>query len=122
MLNHINRLASLYTGQVSKIGLRLPLYQLAAVLRSRPLVWLGAVSYGIYLVNEPTQKVLGLALALIAQGNAMLFTALWLPGAIVFPIVAAWALHVWIEAPTLRWGRTLARRGMKAATVPVSVG
>ena len=85
-------------------------------------VWLGAVSYGIYLVNEPVQKVLGLALALVVHGNATLFTALWLPGAAALPILAAWALHVWVEAPALRRGRSLARRSMPAAVVPVSVG
>jgi len=95
---------------------------LAATLRSRPLVWLGAVSYGIYLVNEPVQKVLGLVLALVVHGNATLFTALWLPGAAALPILAAWALHVWVEAPALRRGRSLARRSMPAAVVPVSVG
>ena len=63
---------------------------LAATLRSRPLVWLGAVSYCIYLVNEPVQKLLGVTLALVVQGDATLFTALWLPGAVVLPILAAW--------------------------------
>ena len=93
---------------------------LATVLQSRPLVWLGAVSYCIYLVNEPVQKLLGVMLAVVAQGDAALFTLLWIPGAVVLPILAAWWLHEWIEAPALRWGRILARRGMTA--VPVSVG
>jgi peptidoglycan/LPS O-acetylase OafA/YrhL len=95
---------------------------LAATLRSRPLVWLGAVSYCIYLVNEPVQKLLGVTLAVVVQGNAALFTALWLPGAIVLPVLAAWWLHERIEAPALRWGRAQARRGMPAAAVPVSAG
>lgn len=95
---------------------------LAAALRSRPLVWLGAVSYCVYLVNEPVQKLLGVTLAAVAQGHAALFTALWLPGAVVLPVLAAWSLHKWIEAPVLRWGRALARRGMPAPATPVSVG
>ncbi|MEO8715860.1 MAG: acyltransferase, partial [Acetobacteraceae bacterium] len=36
---------------------------LAACLRAPPLLALGAASYCVYLVNEPVQKVLGLALA-----------------------------------------------------------
>jgi peptidoglycan/LPS O-acetylase OafA/YrhL len=94
----------------------------AAVLRSRPLVWLGAVSYGLYLVNEPVQKLLGVTLAVVVQGNATLFTALWLPGAVVLPVLAAWWLHEWIETPALRRGRTLARRGMPASAALVNVG
>ena len=95
---------------------------LAAALRSRLLVSLGAMSYCIYLVNEPVQKLLGVTLAAMVQGRAALFTALWLPGAVVLPVLAAWSLHEWIEAPALRWGRTLARRGMPAPATPVSAG
>ena len=93
---------------------------LAAALQSRPLVWLGAVSYSIYLVNEPVQKLLGVTLAHVTQGDGALFSAFWLPGAVLLPLLAAWALHVVIEAPAHRYGRTLARRGMAAA--PVSAG
>jgi peptidoglycan/LPS O-acetylase OafA/YrhL len=99
-------------------GLRL----LAAVLRSRPLVWLGAISYCLYLVNEPVQKVVGVVLAIAVQGDAALFTALWIPAAVALPVLAAWGLHAWIEAPALRRGRAAARRAMPATAVPVSVG
>jgi peptidoglycan/LPS O-acetylase OafA/YrhL len=85
-------------------------------------VWLGAVSYCVYLVNEPVQKVVGVVLAIAVQGDAALFTALWIPGAVTLPVLAAWGLHAWIEAPALRWGRILAQRGMKAATAPFSGG
>jgi peptidoglycan/LPS O-acetylase OafA/YrhL len=95
---------------------------LAAVLQSRPLVWLGAISYCLYLVNEPVQKVVGVALAGMVQGDAALFTALWIPGAVALPVLAAWWLHAWIEAPALRWGRTLARRGMPVRASSVSAG
>jgi peptidoglycan/LPS O-acetylase OafA/YrhL len=107
---------------ISTAAFERPLCLLAATLRSRPLVWLGAMSYGIYLVNEPVQKVLGLVIALIVQGNGGWFTALWLPSAIGLPVLVAWALHEWIEAPALRHGRTMARRSMTAAAAPVSAG
>jgi peptidoglycan/LPS O-acetylase OafA/YrhL len=96
----------------AKATVEWPLCLLATTLRSRPLVWLGALSYGIYLVNEPVQKVLGLGLALIVQGDGRLFTALWLPGAAALPVLVAWALREWIEIPALRHGRAMARRNM----------
>lgn len=87
---------------------------LAAMLQSRPLVWLGAVSYCIYLVNEPVQKLLGVPLAMLAGGNARLFTALWIPGAVVLPVLAAWWLHEKIELPGQRYGRGMALAAVTA--------
>jgi peptidoglycan/LPS O-acetylase OafA/YrhL len=81
---------------------------LAAVLQSKPMLWLGAVSYSIYLANEPVQKLLGVALAVLAQGNATLFIATWIPGSVMLPILAAWSLHEWVELPAQRYGRGLA--------------
>jgi peptidoglycan/LPS O-acetylase OafA/YrhL len=80
---------------------------LAALLRARALLWLGAVSYCLYLVNEPVQKLLGLGLAALADGDPALFTALWLPGAVLLPLGAAWCLYRTVEQPALRWGRVL---------------
>ena len=95
--------------EASTSGLLAPLVVIAGrALQSRPLVWLGAVSYCIYLVNEPVQKLLGAALAVIVQGDAMMFTALWIPTAIVLPILAAWWLHKRVEIPAQRYGRGIA--------------
>jgi peptidoglycan/LPS O-acetylase OafA/YrhL len=92
-----------------------PLRWLAMLLQSRPLVWLGAVSYCLYLVHEPLERLLGLGLAPLMQGNAALFTAIWIPGSITLPVLAAWLLHQWIEVPALRAGRALARQSLGAA-------
>jgi peptidoglycan/LPS O-acetylase OafA/YrhL len=83
---------------------------LAAILRSPVLLALGAISYPLYLVNEPVQKLLGAGLAALAGGDAILFTVLWIPGAIALPVAAAWWLHARVEKPALRWGRALASR------------
>jgi peptidoglycan/LPS O-acetylase OafA/YrhL len=88
------------------------------VLQSGPLVWLGAVSYCIYLVSEPVQKLLGVTLAALVEGNAALFTVLWLPGAVVLPIFASWWLHQRIELPAQRYGRRLAGKALSAAAKP----
>jgi len=91
---------------------------LAGLLQSRPMVWLGAVSYCIYLVHEPVQRLLGIALAPLVHGNAMLFAALWLPGCVVLPLLAAYWLHAWIEVPALRRGRDPARRSRSIQLLP----
>ena len=87
-------------------GLALP----ARVLRSAPMQWLGARSYCIYLTNEPIQKLFGIVLAWLVQGDAMLFTAIWLPGAFLLPLLASAWLHRWVERPALGWGRAWAAR------------
>ncbi|MDE2007131.1 MAG: acyltransferase [Rhodospirillales bacterium] len=70
---------------------------LGAMLRLPAARWLGAVSYPLYLVNEPVQKLLGVALAGAAGGDAAAFTLAWLPLAAVVPLLAAWGLHLGIE-------------------------
>jgi peptidoglycan/LPS O-acetylase OafA/YrhL len=90
---------------------------LARLLRARTAVWLGGVSYGAYLANEPIQKVLGIWLAVLAQGDARLFTALWMPLAMALPVLMAVALHRYVEVPALRLGRALAASQIRRANV-----
>lgn len=77
----------------------------AGLLRSRPLVWLGSISFCLYLVNEPAQKLLGIGLAALAGGDQTLFAALWVPLALLLPIGLSWWLHRTIERPALQFGR-----------------
>ncbi len=88
---------------------------LAAVLRAPPLLRLGAISYCLYLVNEPVQKLLSLVIALRAHGDGALFTMLWIPGAILLPLVLARGLHTYIEQPALRAWRQRARKEIALA-------
>ncbi len=81
---------------------------LAAALAAKPLLWLGALSYPLYLVNEPIQKLLGVGLAGIAGGDGALFDLGFLPGSVLLPLAAAWWLHHAVERPALRWGRAIA--------------
>lgn len=98
-------------------GLRL----LARALRSRYLLWLGALSYCIYLANEPVHRLLGIGLGAVAGGNGALFTVLWLPNAVLLPLLLSAGLHAWIEVPALRWGRGYARKGDAAAALKQSM-
>jgi peptidoglycan/LPS O-acetylase OafA/YrhL len=98
------------------VGLR----QVNAMLSCRTARYFGAISYCVYLVNEPIHKVVGEILSRFADGNSVLFTLLWIPLSIGLPLLAAAWLHVWLEAPALRWGREFARRrssGRGSATV-----
>jgi len=89
---------------------------LSALLCHRVLLWLGAISYPLYIAHEGIQKILCIALSAYSGGNPALFTALWLPASLLLPVLAAWGLHHWVEAPAMRWGRGLIAR---AATRPV---
>jgi peptidoglycan/LPS O-acetylase OafA/YrhL len=80
-------------------------------LRWRVVQWLGALSYPIYLANEPIQKALGFVLARFADGDGALFTIIWVPAALLIPIGVAVLLHRYVEQPAHRWGREIAHRG-----------
>lgn len=73
-----------------------------AVLESRGLQYLGAVSYPLYLVNEPVQRVLALLFGPLAHGDAAVFSALFLPNSLAFSLAAAALLHHGVELPLLR--------------------
>jgi peptidoglycan/LPS O-acetylase OafA/YrhL len=88
------------------VGLR----QVYALLCSRAAKYLGATSYCLYLVNEPIHKVAGEALSRFADGNAALFTLIWIPLSIGLPLAASAWLHRYLELPAMRWGRDFARR------------
>ena len=81
---------------------RMPL--LPKLLDSRAAQYLGAISYPLYLINEPLQRFCAMLVAPFAHGSAQLFTLLWLPVALSSPILAAAMLHKWIEAPAMKAG------------------
>jgi len=80
----------------------------ARFLSGRSMGYAGAISYCLYLINEPIHKMLGPPLGWLAGGDPALFTLLWLPAAIGLPIVAAAMLHRYLEIPTQRRGRAWA--------------
>jgi peptidoglycan/LPS O-acetylase OafA/YrhL len=67
--------------------------------------FLGAISYPLYLVNEPVQRAAALLVAPLAHGNPATFTTLWLPLALLAPLLTATALQAWINPlPSPRHG------------------
>ncbi len=81
------------------------------VLSSRMALYLGAISYCVYLVNEPILKLASGVLGRVAAGDPVVFTSLWVPVAILLPIGVSGWLHRHLEVPALRWGRSLANGG-----------
>jgi len=76
-------------------------YGLAGFLDWRGVQWLGAVSYPLYLVNEPVQRASAMLVAPCVHGDPALFTVVWLPMAVVLPVVVAGWVHRFVEAPML---------------------
>jgi peptidoglycan/LPS O-acetylase OafA/YrhL len=87
-----------------------PLRPLAAVLNAAPMQWLGRISYPLYLIHMPVQRLLMLAIARAVHGHAVVFTLLWAPTAILMPLIVASALHRWVEVPCWQWSRSLAKQ------------
>jgi peptidoglycan/LPS O-acetylase OafA/YrhL len=58
----------------------------------------------------PVQRALMLALAPALGGHAVMFSLVWGPAAILAPLIAAYALHRWVELPCWRWSRRTAQR------------
>lgn len=75
-----------------------------SVFRSRPMVWLGEVSFAFYLVHftvlNYVRKLLG------GQLFGTLPSAAILLGDVVISLLVSWALYAWVEKPlTRRWSR-----------------
>jgi peptidoglycan/LPS O-acetylase OafA/YrhL len=87
---------------------RMPL--LPKLLDSRVAQYLGAISYPLYLVNQPIQRGCAMLIAPLFHGNAMAFSWFWLPAALAAPVFAAMALHHWVEAPMMRLGKPGSRK------------
>ncbi len=73
-----------------------------AVLEGRTVQYLGAVSYPLYLVNEPVQRAMALLLGPVAHGDAAWFTAAFLPLSIGLTLALSAWLHHAVERPLMR--------------------
>ncbi|OYV33836.1 MAG: hypothetical protein B7Z81_10865, partial [Acidocella sp. 20-61-6] len=60
-----------------------------AVLEHRALQFLGAISYPLYLINEPMQRAMAMVVLLFTHGSALAFSLAWLPLSIVLSLAAA---------------------------------
>jgi peptidoglycan/LPS O-acetylase OafA/YrhL len=63
----------------------------------RVVQWLGAISYPLYLLNEPVQRGCAMIVAPLARGDVTAFTVVWLPLAVIMPVLAAAVVHRAVE-------------------------
>jgi peptidoglycan/LPS O-acetylase OafA/YrhL len=77
----------------------------------RPLIYLGKISYGLYVYHVLALLLVGLALGGKA-GTPARFLVYWF-GGLVLTIVLAAASHRWLESPFLRLEQTFATVGSR---------
>jgi peptidoglycan/LPS O-acetylase OafA/YrhL len=89
------------------------LYAHSRLMSSAPLVWLGEVSYGIYLIHVPvlfSVTVIFLRLGLISPvGNHWFETGGLIGWTFLITVALAWLAYNVIEAPMVAFGHRLAR-------------
>ena len=79
---------------------------LVALLNHRTTQWLGAISYPLYLLNEPIGRVTARVIGIATHAHTLWFTLLWLPLSIGLSIGCAAMLHYQVERRFMRARRT----------------
>ncbi len=74
----------------------------------RPLLWLGAISYSLYLVHPIAG---GRVMAWATRASGPVGTAGWLLLAVATSLGAAWVLYLVVERPAQRWSSRIRYRG-----------
>lgn len=77
-------------------------------LRAAPLVWLGTISYPLYLLHENIGWALQLRLVSL---HVPMDLALWL--ALVASLLLADSCSRWVERPAMRWARNVRHRAIR---------
>jgi peptidoglycan/LPS O-acetylase OafA/YrhL len=85
-----------------------------------PLVWLGEISYAIYLVHYPLVALINayLPVGMEPATRAIVLLAISLPPV----ILASWLLHRAVEKPFIQLGKQLTRKQSKPVTKAVPMG
>lgn len=108
------------TVALALIGLVAGSSPVTRALTWRPLVWLGGISYGVYLFNQlglhVAMRIVPERWGLVSDGLAMM---LGLAGT----LVVCELLHRYLELPLMRYGRMLAgRRKSVQGCAPATAG
>jgi peptidoglycan/LPS O-acetylase OafA/YrhL len=74
----------------------------------RPLLWLGSISYSLYLLHEPIIEILMAAQTRVA-GKSWSASLVFFCLAIVLSLSAAWILYILVERPSVRLASRLTK-------------
>jgi peptidoglycan/LPS O-acetylase OafA/YrhL len=83
---------------------------LAQLLDHKLVLWLGAISYPLYLVNELVGRVLAVVVGAATKGDPVWFSIVWGPLALAGSIGVAAFLHYTVERRFMRAGSSRATR------------
>lgn len=72
------------------------------ILTAKPLLYLGAISYPLYLINEPVERLLALWLGKHEPENGVLFSLIFLPLSLLCSVAGAALLHRFVEQPFMQ--------------------
>jgi len=71
-------------------------------LNSPSILFMGSISYGLYLVHLPIGwRLISLEQKLFGKDMSLATASLALTSGIVISILVAWLLHIWIEQPSM---------------------
>lgn len=90
---------------IATTGSAEPESRVGRVLQWRPLVWLGAVSYSLYLVHVPIGGRVVNLLQRFADGAVGQIAVL--AAAVIVSLVATYVLYLLVERPAQRWSSRL---------------
>ncbi len=74
----------------------------------RPGIWLGMISYSLYLIHFPLG---GKLINLMLPRTPEAWRIIWFPAAFVVCFFVAYLLYVWVEKPTSAWSQRIRLSG-----------
>jgi peptidoglycan/LPS O-acetylase OafA/YrhL len=99
----VGRVVAVGTAWILALGWRWD-GRLANLALMRPLVWMGGISYSLYLVHIPVMSPIENLLGRWINSSSPWFVAAWV-FSLAMAIIAAKCLNYFVEAPVNRWRR-----------------